>query len=689
MRVVEPPAPHPLSQNARDLSVLIIVAAVLRLSFYSGLIGGDDFAYAHLAREILDTGYPAVGFNVFAGRPLFITPIAVNVGVFGWSEYAITAPVLVASLCGITCVYCIGTTLSGRVCGLAASLTLTVYPLDLVYATTLTPDIVGSTIWAIAALATTFSFSAGIRARNKRATAFGLLGGVAASLAPTVKSSLALGVIPFLLIVGSVAMAHRQSWVTVRAIFGGLLAGQLAVMLFFYVTSGDPLANYFTELGFNRAFMREPYLNTRFAALLSYPSWMFGVRPAFPDNDRFFPYGLFFFMVAAAMLTTLRLANHRAQIVAAWFFGWFLLLQFWPLQVLPSYVPVHRLPRFLHLCAVPGSLMIGLAVAHGWSRGQLVRTVWIGPWFVYATHALSSTAVAVERHQDAMQDLRFAAAVSSGFTGPIVTDAELRGYLIVRRGFRNVDNIQKTLGAQTIVAPRSMVIFGGSRRIDMDPDWAERRIPRRLPEDWIQLARLPGAPRPWRRSQGSVYISVSDANLHGAGFTETEGSSTCGPNHHWMLVDVLDVGAARSERDHAYRIDGQTFAGSRTMFSHQGAELEDDGRAFNRSQSFEISGLRMDTPTCLVKRTDPSARQQVSRWLVEGREAAVMVTREGPVGHWLALSVGVSSQLISGASLRFTEEFSSGDPDINGYRVEVYQADSKDSSVPRATHSRP
>jgi hypothetical protein len=332
-------------------------------------------------------------------------------------------------------------------------------------------------------------------------------------------------------------------------------------------------------------------------------------------------------------VAALRWNRRRTWFLVVWCLTILVLLEFWPLQIFP-YTPIHRLPRFLHLAAVPGALLIGVAYHAAMARGRLSRVTAVGLWVVYALHGVGSSLVAVERFQDSQQDLRFAAAISSRFPGQIVTDTELRGYLIFRRGFRDLDKVQKVVGAQVSVPPHSMVIVGGGRRIDMDPEWVQRRVPSDPPPDWVKVADMPGAPRPWRRARGAVYLSDGPSKLQANGAHLVIGPSQCGAGGPWSLVDVIDVGDPNSEEAHDYHIEGQSFFGERTLFSEDGLEIEDDGRAFRGYQAFDLSGLTPGAATCLVKRIDPSARDQVSRWLIGARLAGRMVANPEFTAVW-------------------------------------------------------
>jgi 4-amino-4-deoxy-L-arabinose transferase-like glycosyltransferase len=655
----------------RDLLIVIGLSAAGRLLLFSGFIGGDDFAYAWAAHQILSDGYPVIGGNVFATRPLLIGPMAAGVAVLGWTELAIVLPVLLASLWGIGCAYALARLIAGRAAGLAAAATLAVFPLDLVYATTTTNDIVGSAVFGTAALLGWATVSASVDGRRRAALISAAACGLVAGLAPLVKVSMVLGWIPLALIMAVVVTRRRQT-APAAAMVAGWAIAQAAIAAFFWHAAGAPFENYSVELGFNRAFMAEPYLATRAEALWTYPSWALGLRPAVSDVGHFFPYGLFFPLVAVSSAACLWWRAPVTWFPVAWAAGILVLLEFWPLQLAP-YIPIHRLPRFLHLAAVPGALIVGVACVHAWRRRGLLRVAAAAAWIAYAAHGLASSVRAAERHHDSMKDMRFAAAISARFDGPIVTDSEMRGYLLFRRGFGAQHPLHKTAGAIARVPPGSMVIVGGGRRIDMDPDWVENRSPDEVPDTWVKIADLPGERRPWRRSQGAVYIAPVRSTAVSKGATLVIGSAGC-PAREWRLVDTIDVGDTASEAAHRYTIESPLFAGDLVKFDESGRELEEDGRSFRGSQAFDVSGLRPGVPACLAKRVDPSARRQSSRWSAGDRPVGELWADRDAGVTWLDVFLEVPGTIVSESRMRFREEMRSADIDINAYRIEVYQA---------------
>src|SRR5262245_51092892 len=97
------------------------------------------------------------------------------------------------------------------------------------------------------------------------------------------------------------------------------------------------------------------------------------------------------------------------------------------------------------------------------------------------------------------------------------------------------------------------------------------------------------------------------------------------------------------------------------MFDRNGLELEDDGRAFRGHQAFDATGLAPGVAACLVKRVDPSARRQVSRWSVDQRTVGDMSADRDEVAFWLTAWLQVPREPIREPTVRFREDFVAAD----------------------------
>ena len=122
------------------LIIILVIAITLRIVFYTGVNFNDDLVYLNFAHDIT-TGKFHPHPYIFATRLLMQYPIAFFFLLFGVSEFSATLYLILASLGTIIFTYLIGKELFNNLTGLLAALLLAFLPLDIIYSTTITPDV--------------------------------------------------------------------------------------------------------------------------------------------------------------------------------------------------------------------------------------------------------------------------------------------------------------------------------------------------------------------------------------------------------------------------------------------------------------------------------------------------------------------------------------------------------------------
>jgi 4-amino-4-deoxy-L-arabinose transferase-like glycosyltransferase len=489
-----------------DAAALLAISLFLRLWLFCGFGIGDDPGYAFHVHQILTEGYPDIGDNaVFLLRPVLLYPMAVSVRLLGWTEAAFVLPILAASLLGILCTYVLGTLLHGRTAGLLSASALALFPLDLVNSTTVTNDILGSALLGLGAVLALLSF----HGRDRERLLLGVLGGLSMGLATAVKLTFAVAVVPLL---ASLAVGVLRKRLTRRlgiAIAGGWLVAHAGLALFCWVKAGDPLAFVAIELNFNAEMMERHYHPDQLAStLLYYPRMILRLGGTGAYGYEVFPLGWFFFLAFVLLGVAVFSRFRRISMPAAWFLFFMLALQFWPMQVSPFYIPIHRLPRILHLAAIPAALVIGIGFAGLLERGLRWRVAAASAMALYAITSLQSARLSSRRHNDCMRDSRLIARFVEWYDGPVFTDAELRNYLVFSTGFRNADRFRSELYPLDAIWKGSLVVIGGSRRPEIDPGFLETIHPTEIPREWIRVFEVKSEYRPWRRVRATGYIAM-------------------------------------------------------------------------------------------------------------------------------------------------------------------------------------
>ena len=213
-----------------------------RLVFASGMGLGDDFIFRGEVATIL-YNHQVLPDNQ-AYRFMWWLPTALSCRILGLTEPGLILPFVVASVIGIGAVYALGLALYGRVGAIGASLLVAVTPIDFVWSTMMTPDLMLSVMHAFTILFVVRAFQLREPLRRRRAWFFAA---VCLWLSYHAK-------IPGILVVPAIAFAcltHRRqldrqflTFVTTAAVLFG------ATELVAYVFWGDPLIALHNELKF-------------------------------------------------------------------------------------------------------------------------------------------------------------------------------------------------------------------------------------------------------------------------------------------------------------------------------------------------------------------------------------------------------------------------------------------------------
>ncbi len=213
-----------------------------RLLFASGMGLGDDFIFRGEVATIL-YNHQVLPDNQ-AYRFVWWLPTALSCRVFGLTEFGLILPFVVTSVLGIGVVYALGLALYGRPGAVVASLLVSVTPIDFVWSTMMTPDIMLSVMHAFTMLFVVRALQLREPLRRRRAWFFAA---VCLWLSYHAK-------IPGILIIPAIAIAaltrRRQLDRQVLTFIATATLLFASTLLVSYVFWGDPLLAYRNELKF-------------------------------------------------------------------------------------------------------------------------------------------------------------------------------------------------------------------------------------------------------------------------------------------------------------------------------------------------------------------------------------------------------------------------------------------------------
>ncbi len=481
--------PWPIA--AAHIALVIALAAFLRVSFFAGAILPDDMVYVSQIDQIRQGGWPEISSaNLWAARPLLLVAMRASLAVLGWNDAGLVAPFFAASLALVALAYLVAARIAGRNAGLIAALAIAVCPLDLVYSTTVANDILASAFaWGGVGIAVFASFGRERTSHSALAVA-GFVTGCAAAVKLTGMIAGPVAALAVWLATRRDARAGLRAPVLV--FLAGWLVAQIALAAFIGAHTGDPFAHFAAERDY---YLRSDWMihDANVGRLLAaYPGWMSGVVPERYGPVTLWPFGAWWWLFAFAAVVAWRRESReiRAAIIATLLVVAF--LEFAPLRIWP-YLPIHRLPRAAHLALGPGAVVIGVAFGAIGSirRGLVVLALFVG--------MLVPGIISARTTSDLGRDKRQAAAiVQTQMPSRVVTDVEMAQYLEFRWMMSPPFAIDAQQSAPSFLPPGSLVIYGGTRRIEYSVDDAPawRAAAEKSRCAWLEFT--PAGLRPWR-----------------------------------------------------------------------------------------------------------------------------------------------------------------------------------------------
>lgn len=656
----------------------------MRLFLFSGFVLGDDPGYADHVSQILKGTYPPIGPHaVFSCRPILLYTIALPVYLFGWYDWSFVLPILLSSLACIVIVYLAGNTLSGTCAAVLASLMFITFPLDAVHATTLSNDILLSAfVWGGG-----FLLLLSYNRYHKKGfllltTASGFI--VGAAIAIKFNAVVAPAIILMTLLVVLFGRLRRGGYKTFVFWSIGWIAANIILCLFLYWRSGDFLAHYHAEMRFNLDYNPSGYFSgggdlMRF--LLYYPQLILGIKKEGHLGYQFMPYGYFFlcFFFCLPLMFLQRFEKLRLPAFMAVLY--MIIMEFTPLKLTPNYVPIHRLPRFLHIASIPAAVTMGIAlsVSLRMNRRIIKICIWVGILSLGLT-SLYWSYVKSTFYKDCSYDQRWAwELVRNTTTKKIITDIEMRNYLMFRSGFQPPARIEYPEKLPQHVPSRSLVILGGARRPEMHPAYASNWHKNCESKDWLLISEASYPLKPWRLSKLQIYQIDWDGTKR-----MDEAVQRPSPRKHYQQhpeikgmrkIAELDVGDPISEKRLNYQITRLGWKGSRGFSYPDGMNLEDDGIAYHGVERITLKKMIPHRAIIIIKRLDPTvAHQKVKVYFQNNLIGTWSLSREGLPYHWHESIFEIPPEVVTNTSGELSFSFQESDADINSFYYWFYQS---------------
>ncbi|MEJ2721779.1 MAG: glycosyltransferase family 39 protein, partial [bacterium] len=348
---------EPRAFDKRDLLLIcavVVLAVVVRVVFFRGLVSNDEFNYLRHAAEVWKGRFEPGDIGFFHGtRPVIFVPVAWAFALFGVSELSALIWPFAASIVTVILTFWIGRRLFDREHAVYAALLAAFVPLLVDESTRLLPGAIMNLV--ITASVTCFLVSENTgRLRTLWLLVSGVLLG---AMLLTVEIGLIFGIVFPLFVL----LKRRAPRGLIRDVLGywplavGFTAVVVANTVYYWVETGNPLF---------RSEVSRMVLATTASE----------IRPVYYLKAMLNPLGAdggVFYLAGAGALAALLGRRREALVVLGWFIVSWLFLEY-ATTSLTEYRPLYKSVRYLSVAAVPGVLLAAVGLV--WIRGLVMRT---------------------------------------------------------------------------------------------------------------------------------------------------------------------------------------------------------------------------------------------------------------------------------------------------------------------------
>ena len=363
---------------------ILLLALALRVLFFSGYQGSDDAALAFNAIRILNEGF-FVPESHYSARIGLTVPLSWVFTVFGISENAIAGFALMFSLLGIWLAYVIGRETAGPGVGLIAALLLTIFPLDVYYATSLYPDVPLGVALAL-------SFYCTLRAlKAERPLWWVLAAGLAWGYGYLAKIEAVFMGAVFLVMMWQ----HRGGgWLRVLSVillFGAVVAGE---SIAYWLVTGDTVHRIKVIQGIGMKASAEYGAGQ----LWVYPKAWFVT---------FYEFGLFYYLLFTALIWAAWKRKGKLLLVSVWLIIYLIWLEFGGNPFSASYSVKSHLLRYLGMISVPMAIICSYFILHAF-KSTTMKVVAVTFMVLTSMFFVNFNSLGQERFYAAKQGVNYA-----------------------------------------------------------------------------------------------------------------------------------------------------------------------------------------------------------------------------------------------------------------------------------------
>ncbi len=340
--------------------LLFIVALLVRVACFTGLIGSDDLGYSYFA-QVLSRGANPLPVSHLGFRIGLIFPVSAAYSVSGLSEWATVLFPLLASAASVPLLVAVGRRLVPSTAAMIAGLLLLTFPVHVRYASVLIPEPLME-FWILAGVL------AYLAAVERRGILLGIMSGACFSAAYLTKE-------PSIFVAGALmlfSLLHRE-WKPMFGLVAGLVLVLGAEQSYYLLRTGDLFFRAHVTAAESARYALQNPEPMPYRILKEYP------REMLVPNLDFGIHSLITLLIAVpGMFLTRRKSRN---LLLLWAAIPLLYLNFGS-SSLSKYIVLPAAPRYVGLVYAPVFLLAGAAVWSFLQRGRAARTAAVTMMFV-------------------------------------------------------------------------------------------------------------------------------------------------------------------------------------------------------------------------------------------------------------------------------------------------------------------
>ena len=329
-------------KNTILLGLILVFALILRLTFFQGVGTSDSLTTTRYAYDISNDDFPT-SKNQGNSRIGLLIPVSFLYSIFGVNEFSSGIFPLITSLLGIVLIFLFGRLLFNEKVGLIAAFLLSIFPLDILYATRLMSDLPSA---VFSALAVYLFLNAEKIDKNQIKFVLYAFSGMSLGISFSIRE---MAILTFLFFAGYVIYNKK-----IKLSYGLVAVGFLSIFIlelyFFYAHTGDIFYRFHSLSGYYIDSLKA----SNFMGRLSFPNFFLAFPYIIFGNIQL---GYFYTFISLATIYFLFNRKWRTNILIMWVGVIYLYLNFGS-SSLSSYAPFFGVQRYLSYITIPAILLL-------------------------------------------------------------------------------------------------------------------------------------------------------------------------------------------------------------------------------------------------------------------------------------------------------------------------------------------